>query len=150
MNIQKERGGEGESILKRRSPQPSQNIKTKTKLFPIFSNPSSGIKSPEQGTKKKVKNKINRNKSLKKGPSFKDNAIKFYSFKTKAERSNPEVKEKLASEKKIKKREIDEITSPIANHPNELVMPGCVSGGEGHLNKCDSGDKTCAVSGGFL
>ena len=77
---------------------------------------------------------------------IKDNAIKFYSFKTKAERSNPEVKEKLASEKKIKKREIDEITSPIANHPNELVMPECVSGGEGHLDQCDSGDKTCGRS----
>ena len=64
----------------------------------------------------------------------------------KAERSNPEVKEKLASEKKIKKREIDEITSPIANHPNELVMPECVSGGEGHLDQCDSGDKTCGRS----
>ena len=74
---------------------------------------------------------------------FKNNAIKFYSFKTKAERTNPEVKDKLASERKIKKQENDEVTSPIANHPNELVMPECVGGGEGHLDQCDSGDRTC-------
>ena len=124
-------------IDKRESENTKKPNPNEGKMFPIFINPSSGIKNNNRPPKKRA---------AKKQEKFIEKAAQHYFFKRK-DQVCPEVKEDLGeSSKKVKEVFIKmnmkcKNTIPVANDCDEVMIGSCVSGGEGEKERRGEGER---------
>ena len=120
-----------QDIDKRESENTKKPHPNEGKMFPIFINPSSGIKNNNRPAKKRAAKK-----------KFIEKAAQHYFFKRK-DQVCPEVTEDLgeSSKKVIKMNMKFKNTIPVANDCDEVMIGSCVSGGEGEKERRGEGER---------